>query len=60
MTERVIYTRWLAQELQKRNHCLLRTGTNPKCERFVTWIFKDTPELEQDLTSITQSKRQRG
>lgn len=54
MKEKVIFMPWIALQLRERGFKLLRTGINPNKPQFDTYIFEETPELLEALTSLTK------
>ncbi|MFD6211199.1 hypothetical protein [Peribacillus sp. NPDC060253] len=48
-----IFTKWVADELQKRGHELFKTKPNNRLPRYKVFVFPNTPEFEKDLLDIT-------
>ena len=48
-----IFTKWVADELEKRGHELFKTRQNKRLPRYKVFVFPNTPEFEKDLLDIT-------
>lgn len=53
MKEFTIYSSRVAAELRKRGFKIVGTGINEAHPQFDTYIFEDSQELREALTSIT-------
>jgi hypothetical protein len=56
MTEKIIYTKWVAYELRKLGFPIVRVDVNPNKPQFDCYIFAETPELINALLVITNKK----
>lgn len=45
MSEKIIYTRWLAYELRRQGFPIVRVEVNPNKPQFDCWVFAETPEF---------------
>lgn len=45
MNEKIIYTRWLAQELIRQGFPVVRIERNPIKPEFYCWVFAETDEF---------------
>ena len=57
MTEKIIYTRWLAVELIKAGFPAIRVEPNPEKPRFKRWVFKETPEFNVAFANTANKPR---
>ena len=55
--EKIIYTRWLANELVKAGFAPIRVEQNPNKPDFDCWVFEETNEFK--LAFMLISNRQR-
>lgn len=53
--DKIIFTKWVAEELAKRGH-VYDTETNKKLPRYKVFIFENTFKFERDLIEITQKR----
>jgi len=49
-----IYTKRIAYELRKKGFKFIGTDINKNFPQFLVYLFEDTPELHQALSSITK------
>lgn len=57
MTEKIIYSKWLAYELRGRGFELLRTGINKNFPQYNTYIFQDSIELKEAIEDLTNKNK---
>lgn len=55
MTEKIIYTRWVAYELRKQGYPILRVEINPNKPQFECYVFAATDDLYKALKAITNN-----
>ena len=53
MKEKIIYTRWVAQELRKQGFSIIRVEPNPKKPELDSYVFAATKEMLNAFTAIT-------
>ena len=52
-----IYAKWLALELRKKGFPIIETGINENFPQYDTYIFEETKELKDAITTITNSRK---
>lgn len=52
-----IYTRWVAFELCKLGFKIVETGTNENHPWLETYVFKNSPELQTAITTVTTARK---
>lgn len=57
MTEKIIYTRWLAMELIKQGFPVVRVERNPLKPEFYCWVFAETDEFIVAFANIANKAR---
>lgn len=57
MSEYTIYSKWLALELRKQHHKLLRTGVNENFPQYNTYIFANSEELQEAISKLTKKHK---
>ena len=57
MKEYTIYTRWLALALREQGFKIIRTEINKYHPQFDTYVFKDSEELQDAITKLTNRKQ---
>ena len=57
MSEKIIYSKWLAFELRERGFQLLRTGVNKNFPQYNTYIFQDSIELNKAIEHLTNKNK---
>lgn len=57
MKEKIVYTKWLANELVKAGFPAVRVEQNPNKPDFDCWVFAETADFK--LAFINISNRQR-
>lgn len=50
---KVIYARWVCEELLMRGFNYIQSFQNPVKPEFLCWVFEDTEEFQDALTEIT-------
>ena len=53
MTEKIIYTRWVAYELKKQGYPIIRVEINPNKPQFDCYVFEATDGFYKALKTIT-------
>ena len=56
MMEKVIYTRWVAQELIRSGFPVLRVEANPNKPEFDCYVFAETAEFKTAFFNIANKK----
>lgn len=56
---KVIYTKWLASELQENGFPIRDVGRNPNHPEYHCFFFDDSPELQEAITKLTAKKKQK-
>lgn len=59
MITKTIYSRWLAFELRKKGHKIVRTAPNPQKPEFDLWVFEVDSNFDKDLHDITKNRREK-
>ena len=54
MKEKVIYSKNLAYQLRLMGFKLIKKGVNPHFPQFDTYIFEDSPALNQAIRAIKE------
>ena len=52
---KIVYSLKLAQKLSQRGFIVEKTGINPKKPWLYTYLFKNSPELEQAIKEETKN-----
>ena len=53
MSEKIIYTRWVACELRKQGFPIVRVEVNPNKPEFDCYVFAESDEFYKALKAIT-------
>ncbi|MED4634985.1 hypothetical protein P9443_19115 [Peribacillus frigoritolerans] len=52
-----IHAKFLAEELQMRGHALFKVVPNRKNTDYKVYVFRNTPEFDNDLTEINKRRK---
>ena len=53
--EKIIYTKWIAQELVKHGFRIKRIQQNLKDPTLLCWVFEESDAFKKAFTEITQN-----
>lgn len=56
MSEKIIYTKWVAYKLRQQGFPIVRVEVNPNKPQFDCYVFAETPEFYKALSAITNKK----
>lgn len=56
MKEKIIYTRWIANELVRQGFPVVRVEENPNKPDFDCWVFAETADFKKAFITIINSR----
>ncbi len=55
--EYTVYSKWLALALREQGFKLNRTGINKNFPQYITYIFADSPELQNAIKTLSEQRK---